>query len=46
MPEKKPGRMARTYDNPKTNLPKRGERTTKNKERTKPQLKTKGKMGY
>ena len=47
MPEEKKGRMARTYSTPKTEKPKRGERTSTHKERTKSQPKhAKGKMGY
>ena len=48
MPEEKKGRMARTYSAPKgKEMPKRGERTSTHKERTKAQPKSvKGKMGY
>lgn len=48
MPEEKKGRMSRVYSAPKEkSLPKRGERTSTHKERTKEQPKTKTrKMGY
>ena len=51
MPEEKKGRGSHVYSSPKTgkDMPKRGERTSTNKARTKPQPKhaTKAKkMGY
>ena len=48
MPEAKKGRMADTYSKPKSgkSMPKRGERTSTHKERTKEQPKKARKMGY
>ncbi len=48
MPEEKKGRMSRVYSTPKTELPKRGSRTSTHKERTKEQPKQapKKRMGH